>query len=223
MVEGVGKPKKRLTGGKLGLGCLVMIGLMFGVVTIAYIVDPEGMQRMQEEQRAREEAAASADRSENALAATEWHGRIMTALQPCDDALVRLGEQMEAVGGGSADIYAGYDQAAAAQRVCNQSWARLQDFKAPEGLEDENESRAEDAIEQCQIAAMLKEDVAEGAMAIFDGDRRPSAITEVREKMLRAQHSTMSCAAGTIASAIKAGADPDTLGAAAQLAPLAEE
>lgn len=207
-----GNEKRKLSlGRKVGIGCLGMIALMFAVTIIAFIVDPEGMQKMQEEERARKAAAAKVEKAGQAKGAVEWHGALMTILKPCDDAMVGVGKAIEAVGRGSSDVYSGYEQASAAQRVCEQAWSRLRKVNAPEGLDGDDAANAGNAIEQCQISAMLKGDIAETAMALFDGDQRPSTVSKMTGDMKSAQSASLACVAGATAAALKAGADPEKI------------
>ncbi|GAA3794752.1 hypothetical protein GCM10022600_15210 [Qipengyuania pelagi] len=185
--------------GKLKKGCLWAIGIFVGLAALGALL-PDTPESEDGGTEATTSSAADDDGTGSA-AAGAWRDTVMVAMEPCDNAIGGLGETLQGVGSGSATMLDGYQQAQTANRVCEGAWSRLQDLDPPPALEGEAEDRADDALEQCQIAMMLKGDAAEQAMAFLDGDARPSVISGIGEKTESAGQATMACVAGLISVA----------------------
>lgn len=134
-----------------------------------------------------------------------WN-ELLATVAPCDEANTRLAEYVETIEG-SGSMYQAYDLARHAAQTCTSTWMGLNDLDAPQLPSDALEQGFEDALQTCQTAYFLRKKSLETAQAIFDGDFRPSALARFKEQASSAQGGILSCVAGYMSAAGKAGVD----------------
>lgn len=193
-------------GRKAAKGCgIAFIGLI-GLIVVAFLIDPEGYEAAMEAQR-EEERKQAAEAAELAkVEASQWMLKILTFSGGCDSRMAELGAAMEAVGGGSGDVFEGYAKASEARQSCEQVWLGYPDIAVPDALE-EWEDEAEAARDQCKLAAFSKREAAGKSMELFDGNARPSVVNGMRDDLSLARSEMVGCAAKIANIAEKAGVD----------------
>lgn len=177
------------------LGCLTGIVGFLVIVAVAIIwpqVDPEGYAKLQAEadqkreaRAAERERKAAVEGERRSAALAEEHDEMAAYLTPCDNAWDKLGSFMRS---GSGTPLEGYQLAAAAERICDASWSTLREVE----MRDDR-TVTDETIEACQISANNRTRAAKAIGAVFDGDTRPSAMTNATELVRGAEAAITEC------------------------------
>ncbi len=183
-----------------GIGCFILAAVIVPKPT------PEQLaERAAADARAADAAKAVADKASKAKlqdeAAALW-SNIVTEAKPCDNAGDRVASAAR-----SGDVYRLYAVAKESQAACGSAVAATFQLKAPASAVGESKVAFENAIIKCGEAHSIKQ-IAFGKVAdVADGNMRPSAVTEAREKLEVASGGGLYCAAAMMQAASKAGVD----------------
>lgn len=140
-----------------------------------------------------------------------FQASILDGMKPCDIAGSELAKVGEGLANGRTTVYDGYNAAQQTEDACRQSWSALKDLKVPEGLTDAGRQKAEETLELCSNAALVKQMAAGQMSDVFDGDMRPSMVRESQEKAETAQSGLLACVAGIFVVASTEGVDLEKL------------
>lgn len=113
------------------------------------------------------------------------HDEIAVYLTPCDNAWDKLGAFMRS---GSGTPLEGYQLASASERICDDSWSKLREVE-----QRDDRAVTDEAIEACQISANNRTRASKAISAVFDGDTRPSAMTNATELVRGAEAAAIDC------------------------------
>lgn len=174
------------------------VALIIGFVVLVSVaviwpqVDPEGYANLQAEadqaradRAAKREKADLAESERRSANLAEEHDEIDAYLTPCDNAWDKLGSFMR---GGSGTPLEGYQLAAAAERICDASWSKLREVE-----KRDDRAVTDETIEVCQISANNRTRASKAIGAVFDGDTRPSAMTNATELVRGAEGAIVEC------------------------------
>lgn len=164
--------------------------------------EADGARQRAEEQKAEEREQEST----RAEVVTLWRS-VLSAVRPCDEANGRMVDVLQRTTRGSSSVYNAYAAADRGAETCRQSWSRLRDLDAPDGLAREQRSKINESLETCGNAYLARQMSLEQAKVIFDGDFRPSALNDYRVQAEAAQAGVLSCVAGLMSGAVEAGVD----------------
>jgi flagellar biosynthesis GTPase FlhF len=160
-----------------------------------------------EEKRSRDAAAAEVQ-----VAMKGFYDRVIGDMTPCDEAANKIAKAAQQMGAGSATLYDGYAVAKEAESVCQDSYIALSDADVPSELPDAARDKATEAINLCQSAVVGKKAMGTSAQVIFDGDARPSALSQFQDAAKMGQRGVLACIAGLFEVANAANVDVATLG-----------
>jgi hypothetical protein len=136
---------------------------------------------------------------------------IMTGMKRCDIAGKALADVGERLGQGRASVYDAYNAATKVESGCRESWNALGDVKVPSEFKGTIKEKAEDTLETCQNAAILKQMSGKAMAEVFDGNMKPSKMAEVQEQTSAAQAGVLACVASIFTTAGQAGVDLEKL------------
>ena len=192
---------------KWGLGCLTLVVLLaLGMCmsggkdnTTGSTDDPTEMP-----------AAGSATPNVTA-AIVKFNRDIMSAVSGCDSAGKSLAEKVEGLPKGKVSIYDLYPLAAGVEEQCKDSWRRVKDIELPSDMSDGVNIALEKVKDSCETAMLAKQMGGEAMKEVFDGNMKPSAINDAKQKAEAGQAGTLACVAGIFTAAGKAGVDMKAL------------
>ncbi len=171
-----------------------------------------------EERQAKASAAAEEKRAQAAAAAEVqgamkgFYDDVIAKVTPCDDASNKIAKSAQQMSAGSATLYDGYAVARDAEAACQESYMALTDVDVPDALPEAAQDKASEAVSACQSAVLGKKAMGTSAQVIFDGDARPSALSEFQDAAKMAQGGTLACLGGLFEVANAAKVDVATLG-----------
>ncbi|MES2339577.1 MAG: hypothetical protein V4537_15910 [Pseudomonadota bacterium] len=193
-----------------GIGCFILAAVIVPKPTPEQLAeraaaDAKAKAADAADARAADAAKAVADKASKAKlqdeAAALW-SNIVTEAKPCDNAGDRVASAAR-----SGDVYRLYAVAKESQAACGSAVAATFQLKAPASAVGESKVAFENAIIKCGEAHSIKQ-IAFGKVAdVADGNMRPSAVTEAREKLEVASGGGLYCAAAMMQAASKAGVD----------------
>jgi hypothetical protein len=159
-----------------------------------------------EKRAAAASAAAKADeekarQAEVTRAMKAFYGAVTSRLTPCDEATGGIAKAAKGITNGDASVYDGYAAARQTENRCRAAMLSLDDVEVPDTLPKDARVRGREAIQACQTAAVTKQMLGSTAQKIFDGDMRPSMLTEFEEGRNDADMRTMGCVASIAAVA----------------------
>jgi len=138
----------------------------------------------------------------------------MAALQPCDDANSRMGKLVNGISNGGASIYDAYEAAKRGTDVCRETWSAIGDVEVDDAVSGDARADMTKGLDTCRDAYLFRQMALRSAQAIFNGDMRPSAVSEFKERASTADSGVLACVAGLMSGALKAGVDVKDLKAA---------
>lgn len=136
---------------------------------------------------------------------------IFNGMASCDAAGKKFAEVAGSLGSGSNSLYDGYSSAKRMEEACRESWSALSNVKVPTGLTDDGAKKAEESIETCSDAALAKQSAASHMAEIFDGNMKPSMVSEGQEKAELSQKALLACVASIFVVAEAEGVDVSKL------------
>lgn len=194
-----------------GCGCLVLVVALFAAFASGDEKGGSGSSASPNSTTAgstvEEDPKPGSATPEVKAAAVQFYSDMIGSLSACDAA----GKETARIAGrlqdGGATIYDGYSVSKAQEDACQRSWSAANDVKIPAGLPDGAKEAAEKAKETCANSALMKQVAAKAFEEVFDGDMRPSKISEAKEAADAAQSATLACASATFSTVLKAGVD----------------
>jgi hypothetical protein len=198
------RKKANADGQKWGVGCVVLIGvLLLGMCAIG------GNESSKTEEAASDAPPPKAGSAspEVTAAVKKLNDDIMVAVKPCDEAGKSLAEVAGGLGKGRASVYDGYSAASNVENACRNSWSKVGDLEVPAALAGAAKAKAEETLETCENAMIAKQMGGEAMKEVFDGDMRPSKMSDAQEKASAAQAGTVACVAGIFSTAMQAGVE----------------
>lgn len=148
-------------------------------------IDPGCAPSLRVVRAAERERKAAVEGERRSAAHAEEHDEMAAYLTACDNAWDKLGSFMRS---GSGTPLEGYQLAAAAERICDASWSTLREVE----MRDDR-TVTDETIEACQISANNRTRAAKAIGAVFDGDTRPSAMTNATELVRGAEGAVTEC------------------------------
>lgn len=192
------------------------------VVAVVIIPPPTPEQRAaaakaEAREKARADKAQAAEKAAAATAAATDKERltgevrrlwsaIVAAAQPCDSASEIIGAALK-----SGSMFNLYEASTRGVAACREASMDIGGLDAPASADGDLENAFEQAIDKCSTSQVSKQIAFEQLAEVANGDQRPSAIVEAREKMTSAGSGGLYCAAAFIETAGKAGIEPKAL------------
>lgn len=140
-----------------------------------------------------------------------WHRSIVDASARCDAAGEVVAASASEIGDGKAGMLQGYQAARAMRDVCRQVSRDVEAVALPDAFTGEARDLARTAQDNCGLAMFARNQAAEAAMVVFNGDTRPSAVDELSQSVGTASQMAMQCAVELRQAAAKAGLPPAAL------------
>lgn len=150
---------------------------VFGIAVVALITIFNG--------KSENAPRAAAPVATNTANLAQEHDEIAVYLTPCDNAWEKLGSFMRS---GSGTPLEGYQLASASERICDDSWSKLREVE-----KRDDRAVTDETIEVCQISANNRTRASKAIGAVFDGDTRPSAMTNANELVRGAEAAIAEC------------------------------
>lgn len=144
---------------------------------------------------------ASTEQAEKAAAQERFislYHQVIAEAKPCDEASSVLQKAAN-----SGDSLATYQAAKNGRDTCRAATMAMGKVEPPSGLTDAGEAATKKALGTCENAYLYRQMGMEKAMAVADGDNRPSAISEMIEHMKTGQAGTLLCVAQLLDAAVK--------------------
>lgn len=193
---------------KWGYGCVALIALLFlGMCAVGSSDDTKDSAKSSD---ATAPIAGSAS-PEVVIAVKSFNDEIMAAVSPCDDAGKAMAQVADRLANGGASVYDGFNAANAVENACRASWSKVSDIEIPQELKGAVREKAEETIDTCENAMIAKQMGGETMKEVFDGDMRPSKMSEAQENASAAQAGALACVAGIFSTASQAGVDLNEL------------
>lgn len=161
-------------------------------------------------------ATAQSDAAESVRAATRddraaanmvaSYRAFLAVAKPCDRAVNALADAASA-----GNQYATFSAAKDGHELCRETAMTVAASSPPDGLDADTRKAAAKAIEHCRDAYLSRQMAMEKAMAIADGDARPSAMVDFTDALKAGQAGLLLCVGEWFGAAGKAGVDPKEL------------
>lgn len=198
---------------KLGAGCFAVVALLL----VGMCAFTGGDEPSSNTSSASNESSAEVPKSGSASPAvvaafTRLNDDIMAAVDGCDRAGKALAERVDSMTKGSGSVYDAYSIAARMENACRESWRLVSGVDVPSDLNGAARDSAEKSRDVCENAMLAKQMSAEAMKEVFDGNMRPSAVDDLRQKANTAQAGTFACVGSIFDTGIKAGVDVSKLG-----------
>jgi hypothetical protein len=181
----------------------IVLFIAFG----ASLPDPKKGSVPGKQAEAPKEASAAPPKVDKLALVQSFQSSVFDRMKPCDEAASDLAKLTSGLADGRGSIYDGYSAAKRTENACRQSWSDLSDLEAPAGLSDKGNAKAKETIETCTNAVLAKQMAASQMAEIFDGNMRPSAVEDAKQKAEAAQMGILACAAGVFVVASEEGVD----------------
>ncbi|MCW1432429.1 hypothetical protein [Novosphingobium sp. JCM 18896] len=156
-------------------------------------------------------AVAKVDTEKRTLAMQGFYNGVVNRMTPCDEAGGKISKVAKGIQSGSADVYDGFAAAKETETACQQSYMEVGDLEIPEALPDEAQAKAEKALQVCQNAALAKKMMGQSAQVLFDGDTRPSKLSEFQENGKLGRAGVYACLGSLMEVATAAKVDLEAL------------
>ncbi|WP_394662276.1 hypothetical protein [uncultured Sphingomonas sp.] len=130
---------------------------------------------------------------------------VLTATKPCDATI--NGIEAAAKSGSPLTLY---QAAKVGQATCQDAWQKINRIEAAD-LPDAAAEKEKAALKTCGTAYFLRQRAMETAMAIADGDAKPSKLSSFQEDMRDGQAAVMMCVAQYLEASEPAGVTPDNM------------
>jgi hypothetical protein len=131
---------------------------------------------------------------------------VLAAVKPCDKAFDRLGQAAK-----TGAPLATYKAAKVGADACQEAATTIGKKSAPSQLSGAAAEKTEEALKVCRNAYVARQMGFEKAMAIADGDTRPSVMSDMEENMKQGQAGVLLCVGSLIEASGLVGVDPKTL------------
>lgn len=205
--------KKKAQARKGLFGCLGCGGLIAVIAIIGAIGGGSSAGGNDAEASRLEAAADKADARADQLEADAGkqgvltnYRTMLTLAKKCDPTIAALGEAAK-----SGSAVAMYAAAKEGQARCQEAWLGISKLSPADGLPGAAREKEEKAIKACGSAYFLRQRAMETAMAIVDGDAKPSKVASLEEDLETGQAGVMLCVAGYFEAADAVGLKPAAL------------
>lgn len=125
-----------------------------------------------------------------------WYRGLIAKGKPCEDAAEILQKHFAAMAAGGGSRFKAFDAAKATEEICRADWSAMREVEPPKGLTAAGRNTAKEVVERCSSSAFSRKRLAEGVQIVLDGDYRPSAVAEVRERGDQVTRNVLGCASG---------------------------
>ena len=205
--EEVAKRKRDQTqGAAAGCGCLAVVGIVIASLTMCSSghqqVAPKSVAKAGVPQKNEPPAPA-----ELQAATTTFYRDIMSAMQPCDAGGKKAAIVARQIGKARASVYDGYAAAKEMVDGCRNSEEAIAAVTYPGEFTGEIKDAADKVVETCRDAATMKQMAGETELEVYDGDMKPSKVSELKERIDAGQAGVLQCVVLGMQLAGKAGVD----------------
>ncbi|HEX8553412.1 MAG TPA: hypothetical protein VF695_01770, partial [Sphingomonas sp.] len=180
-----------------------------GVAAPQAPVNPQGLAEQAAASKADSDTAAAREKVKadetHAVAKRAFVGQyrqLLVLAKPCDQAVTALAKAAN-----SGDQYSTYEAAKHGDRVCRKTATTIGGMSASASTYGEDAKKIEKAISTCRSAYIFKQMGMAKAMAIADGDGRPSVVSDMSEDLKTGQAGALLCVAEFFAAGSKLGID----------------